>query len=121
MKHQTEVVVQLIHITGSMKGNIQKFSEGVISIGRHSSCHLRFPSGEINISRKHADIIKEGNKFKLADHSSNGTFINGIMKKDIYLKDGDLLEFAKGGPKVCFFIVNEENTTKMQRETTASS
>ena len=102
MKLQPSIIVELIHIQGPMKGSIQEFSDGYVSIGRHSSCLVRFQSDTLGVSRKHADIIREGNQFKLVDHSSNGTYLNGKKVTEAYLKDGDVLEFSEGGPKVSF-------------------
>lgn len=102
MKRPPLIVVQLVHITGPLKGEIQEFSEGEISIGRHPSSHVRFPADLAVVSRKQADIVREGNQFKLIDHSANGTFVNGKRVKDAYLKSGDVLEFSAGGPKVSF-------------------
>jgi len=102
MKSPPVIVVQLIHIHGPMKGEIQEFSEGMITVGRHPSCNLHFPAAVTIISRKHAEIIREGNQFKLIDHSTNGTFVNGKRVKETFLRDGDVLEFAEGGPKVSF-------------------
>jgi pSer/pThr/pTyr-binding forkhead associated (FHA) protein len=103
MKMQPSIAMMLIHIHGPMKGNIQEFSEGCVSIGRHPSCAVRFPSDNRNsISRKHAEITREGNQFKLIDHSTNGTYLNGKKVAEAYLKDGDVLEFSEGGPKVSF-------------------
>ena len=103
MKIQPSIVVELIHIHGPMKGSIQEFSEGHISIGRHPSCSVCFPSKDLNsVSRKHAEITREGNQFKLVDHSTNGTYLNGRKVAEAYLKDGDVLEFSEGGPKVSF-------------------
>jgi pSer/pThr/pTyr-binding forkhead associated (FHA) protein len=108
MKNPPVMVVQLIHIQGPLKGKIFTFSErrtsgrGLISIGRHPSCHLCFPTNLTSVSRKHAEIIREGNQFKLVDHSANGTYLNGKRVKETYLKNGDVLEFSEGGPKVSF-------------------
>jgi pSer/pThr/pTyr-binding forkhead associated (FHA) protein len=102
MKRPPLIVVQLVHITGPLKGEIQEFSEGEISIGRHPSSHVRFPADLAVVSRKQADIVREGNQFKLIDHSANGTLVNGKRVKDAYLKSGDVLEFSAGGPKVSF-------------------
>jgi pSer/pThr/pTyr-binding forkhead associated (FHA) protein len=102
MKSVPVIVIQLVHIFGPMKGEIQEFSEGPILIGRDPSCHLRFPADVTIISRKHARIIREGNQFRLTDTSSNGTFVNGKRVKEAYLRNGDVLEFAEGGPKVSF-------------------
>ncbi len=74
----------------------------MISIGRHPSGHVHFPKDLTSISRKHAEIVREGNRFKLIDHSTNGTFVNGKRLQEAYLKDGDVLAFAEGGPKVSF-------------------
>ena len=96
------IIIQLVHIHGPLKGEIQEFSESTISIGRHPSCHVLFPKDVAIVSRRHAQIIREGNRFKLIDQSANGTFVNGKKVKEAYLKDGDVLIFAEGGPKVSF-------------------
>jgi pSer/pThr/pTyr-binding forkhead associated (FHA) protein len=109
MKHPPNIVVQLVHIQGPLKGEIQEFSESPISIGRHPSCHLRFPADLTIMSRKHADIVREGNRFKVVDRSKNGTLVNGKKVAELYLKDGDVLTFAEGGPKVSFLTqIREE-------------
>lgn len=102
MKYPPAIVVQLVHIQGPMKGEIQEFSESAIYIGRDPSGHIHFPKDLTIISRKHAEILREGNRFKLLDHSTNGTFVNGKRVEEVYLKDGDVLMFAEGGPKVSF-------------------
>lgn len=101
MKSPT-IIVQLIHIQGPRKGEIQEFSEGVISIGRHPSCTLHFPPDLTIISRRHAEIRRDGNQFRLVDSSSNGTYVNGKKVSECILREGDVLEFADGGPKVSF-------------------
>jgi pSer/pThr/pTyr-binding forkhead associated (FHA) protein len=102
MKRVPAIVVQLVHIQGPLKGEIQEFSESAISVGRDPSNHVQFPKDVTIISRKHAEIVREGNRFRLLDHSANGTFLNGKKVEDAYLKDGDVLMFAEGGPKVSF-------------------
>ena len=121
MKHPPAIRVQLIHIYGIMKGEIQEFSQETISIGRNLSCDLCFPKDLTIISRKHAEIIREGNQFKLIDYSSNGTFVNGKSIKEVYLKAGDVIEFSEGGPKVSFLtqikeITQEDNIIPPSRE-----
>ncbi|MRR07945.1 MAG: FHA domain-containing protein, partial [Deltaproteobacteria bacterium] len=96
------ITIQLIHIHGPLKGTIQEFSDGYVSIGRHPSSSVRFSSDFTAVSRNHAEIIREGNQFKLVDHSTNGTYLNGRKVTEAYLKDGDVLEFSEGGPKVSF-------------------
>jgi pSer/pThr/pTyr-binding forkhead associated (FHA) protein len=112
MKLPPSIVVQLIHIQGPMKGEIQEFTGNVISIGRHPSCHLRFPSDLTVLSRKHSEILREGNLFKLVDHSTNGTFVNGKKVTEAFLKGGDVLEFSEGGPKVSFLTEMREGVAE---------
>lgn len=103
MPQAPNIVVQLIHIQGPLKGEIQEFSDPEIAIGRHPSCHLQFPKDLAIISRNHARIVREGNRHKLIDESTNGTFVNGKPVKEVFLKSGDVLTFAEvGGPKVSF-------------------
>ena len=102
MKKAPAIIIQLVHIHGPLKGEIQEFSDNEISIGRHPSCQVRFPKDLAIISRNHARIIREGNRFKLIDQSTNGTYLNGSKIAEAFLKDGDILLFAEGGPKVSF-------------------
>ncbi len=117
MKRPPVIIVQLIHIAGPLKGEIQEFSDPVISIGRHPSCNLSLPANLTNVSRKHAEIIREGNQFKLIDHSVNGTFVNGKRVKETYLKNGDVLEFSEGGPKTSFLTEVREDKTEIESVT----
>ncbi len=113
MKTAPVIVVNLIHIEGPLKGEEQKFfGQDEISIGRLPICHVKFPPDLTCVSREHARIAREGNRFKLIDKSRNSTFINGqeIMETVIggekikvgYLKNGDILTFAQDGPKIAF-------------------
>jgi pSer/pThr/pTyr-binding forkhead associated (FHA) protein len=85
-----------------LKGEILEFSQDEISVGRHPDCHLTFPRDFDIISRRHARIVREGNRFKLVDQSTNGTYLNGKPVQEAYLKNGDVLMMAEGGPKVSF-------------------
>jgi pSer/pThr/pTyr-binding forkhead associated (FHA) protein len=110
MKAPPVIVVQLFHIKGPvpLNGKEAGFYGASISIGRHPSCHLRFSADLTYISRQHAEIVREGNQFKLIDHSANGTFVNGKKVKEVFLKDGDVLMFGEGGPQVSFLTQMEE-------------
>jgi len=108
MKRPPIIAVQLIHLSGPLKGQIQEFAEGSILIGRHPSCHVRFPADVTVLSRTHAEIVREGNQFRLVDKSTNGTFVNGKRITETFLKSGDVLAFAEGGPKVSFLTEVKE-------------
>jgi pSer/pThr/pTyr-binding forkhead associated (FHA) protein len=108
------IVVQLVHIDGPLKGEIQEFLDQEISIGRLPACHVQFPKDFTMISRNHARIVREGNRFKLVDQSANGTFVNGKRVTEAYLKSGDVLILAEGGPKVSFLTRVEEGRVQPQ-------
>ncbi|MCP4117543.1 MAG: FHA domain-containing protein [Desulfobacteraceae bacterium] len=110
MKTVPRIIVQLIHIHGPLMGTIQEFSDAAIEIGRHPSCHLSFPRELAVISRRHASIKREGNRFEIIDTSTNGTFLNGQRISRGFLKDGDVLMFTEGGPKVSFLTRMEEGS-----------
>ena len=97
-----QISIQLIHIQGPLKGEIQTFDEAEIRIGRHPDCQVQFPKDLVTLSRHHARIEREGNRFKLIDTSTNGSYVNGQRVPEAYLKDGDVITFSEGGPKVSF-------------------
>jgi pSer/pThr/pTyr-binding forkhead associated (FHA) protein len=110
MKRMPNIIVRLVHIDGPLKGEIQEFSDPIIEIGRHPTCHVRFPREATIISRKHARISREGNTFKLTDNNSgNGTFVNGKEIKETVLKSGNIMMFANDGPKVSFLTEVRES------------
>lgn len=118
MKNPPVIVIQLVHIQGPLKGEIQEFAGPVVTIGRNPSCDLHFPKDSTAISRQHARITREGNRFKLIDESTNGTFVNGKRVPDAFLKDGDVLTFSEGGPKVSFLTQVSQEDISPSVETT---
>jgi pSer/pThr/pTyr-binding forkhead associated (FHA) protein len=114
MKRAPAIVVQLVHIEGPLKGEIQEFSEPAISIGRYPEYHVHFPKDLAIVSREHAWIKREGNRFKVINKSRNGTFLNGKRVEEAYLKDGDVLMFAEGGPKLSFLTEMVEGQPEIE-------
>lgn len=102
MPQMPTLTVQLVHIHGPLKGQVSEFSEFPIHIGRHSSCQVRFGREMDTISRQHARIECKGNRFRIIDVSTNGTYINGKRIADVYLRDGDVITFSEKGPKASF-------------------
>ena len=96
------IKVEIIHIEGSLKGTIQEFYNPVITIGRHPDCHVCFPKDDTAVSRHHAEIRREGNRFMAIDNSTNGTLVNGKPFKECFLKEGDVLTISENGPKISF-------------------
>jgi pSer/pThr/pTyr-binding forkhead associated (FHA) protein len=105
------IVIQIVHIDGPLKGEIQEFSDSEILIGRYPECHIQFHKDLRIVSRLHAKIVREGNRFALINKSRNFTYLNGKpiqVEEQAYLKSGDWLMFAQGGPKVSFLMKVEE-------------
>lgn len=106
-----DITVSIVHIEGPLKGEIQEFSGPEIRIGRHPGSHVRFPADLVIVSRDHARIIREGNRFKLINLSANYTHVGKKTLKEneeVYLKSGDWMMFAEGGPKVSFLTMVKE-------------
>ena len=102
MPQVPNITVQLVHIQGPLKGQIQDFSQFPVHIGRHSSCQVRFDKDLTTLSRRHARIDRQGNRFRIIDASTNGTYVNGKRIADVYLRDGDVITFTENGPKASF-------------------
>lgn len=97
-----DILVQIVHIEGPRKGEIQEFCQERITFGRDASCDVVFPKDLRFISRHHAEINREGNRFHLVNRSPNGCLVNSRPAEEAYLKQGDVITLAEGGPKVSF-------------------
>jgi pSer/pThr/pTyr-binding forkhead associated (FHA) protein len=106
-----EIKIQLVHIDGPFKGEINEYFSPVVTLGRHPECDVVFPEDMRAISRRHAEIRREGNRFLLKDTSSNGTFVNGKQNAEVFLKNGDVLILGTGGPKISFLSTILESGT----------
>jgi pSer/pThr/pTyr-binding forkhead associated (FHA) protein len=114
MKQKPYILVQLVHFTGPLKGKIQEFSSTSVTLGRDPQCDVVFPKELLIVSRKHAHIEREGNRFKVIDHSANGTFVNGNRVNEAFLRHGDVLTIGEGGPKLSFQIQTVESRSDEQ-------
>ena len=89
-------------LSGARAGQIQRFEQAVIVIGRHQETDLRFdPKADLDVSGKHAEIRGTEGKYELIDKgSTNGTYLNSKKIKDtVPLKDGDTVTFGAKGPQ----------------------
>ena len=112
MTNKPNIIVSIVHIEGPLKGEIQEFTDSEIRIGRNIGYHVQFPKDILIVSRDHAMILREGNRFKLINNSENLTFLNGKpvqLAEEVYLKSGDWMMFAQGGPKVSFLTKIDES------------
>jgi pSer/pThr/pTyr-binding forkhead associated (FHA) protein len=108
MKKAPDIIIQIIHIEGPLKGEVAEFARSEVTIGRHPSCQVAFPKDQTVISRFHAKIVRDGNRFKLIDQSANGTLVNGKFVTELYLKEGDVIFLTEAGPKISFLTRKPE-------------
>jgi pSer/pThr/pTyr-binding forkhead associated (FHA) protein len=115
MAHISNIIVQLVHIEGPLRGEIQEFSGNKIRIGRYPDFEVQYPKDHLIISKAHAEIVREGDRFKLIDTESlNKTYLQGKEIQEAYLKSGDVLMLGKGGPKFSFLTKVGEGRPKVE-------
>ena len=87
-------------------GESQKIIVDQIEIGRDGNCQVRFDESFSTVSRRHAAIIKDGDRWKLVQLSkTNSTFLNGRpVDTEWYLQNGDEIQLSIGGPKIGFIV-----------------
>lgn len=86
-------------------GESQKIIIDHVELGCNSDCQVRFDQETWGIvSRRHAAIVREGDRWKLIHLSTvNSTFLNGRkIDSQWYLESGDEIQLAVGGPRLGF-------------------
>ncbi len=99
---------QLKSLTGKTAGQIVVFSNPAIEIGRHPSSDFQFdPTGDLQVSGRHARIVLDGKRWVLRDlESLNGTLVNGHrISSNTVLDDTDQIQFGAKGPILEFRLV----------------
>ena len=87
-------------------GESQKIIIDQIELGRDSSCQVRYDDSFPTVSRRHAAIVKDGDRWKLIQLSqTNTTFLNGQpISTEWYLQNGDEIQLSAGGPRIGFIV-----------------
>lgn len=88
-------------------GESQRIIIDQIELGRDSSCQVRFDDETFpTVSRRHAAIVKDGERWKLVQLSTtNSTFLNGHpVTNEWYLENGDEIQLSVGGPRMGFIV-----------------
>ena len=87
-------------------GESQKIIIDQIELGRDANCQVRFDETFETVSRRHAAIIREEDRWKLVQLSTtNTTFLNGRpIEKEWYLQNGDEIQLAVDGPRLGFIV-----------------
>ena len=99
---------QLKVLSGFSAGTTAVFSKPYIAIGRHPASDLRFDADrELDVSSRHAAILKQGERWYLRDLGSrNGTLVNGHkITGDTKLDNTDQIRLGTQGPNLEFRLV----------------
>jgi len=116
------VRVQVKFLSGARVGQVEAFRKAYVGLGRHPLSDVRFDAErDLDVSSRHAAIIRKANGFILQDLGSrNGTFLNGTrVTTDTPLQDGDVIGFGANGPALEFHAIPAEAGDELA--TTAAS
>lgn len=93
---------RLVHVSGSLAGRIREVDEPEVVLGRDpAAAQVVFAADDRHVSRRHAAIRLERGVLMLRDlDSSTGTFLEGENVAEAELRDGDVIELGRGGPRV---------------------
>ncbi|HWA41326.1 MAG TPA: FHA domain-containing protein, partial [Gemmatimonadales bacterium] len=100
--------ITLTVTAGARTGVSKHFDQAYIGLGRHPQSDLQLhPEKDIDVSTRHAAILKSGETWVLRDlGSANGTFVNGEkLTADRRLHTGDQVSL---GAKGAVFTVEVE-------------
>ena len=90
-------------ITGKLEDTVISMTEGPVLIGRQAGATLKI--GNASVSRRHAVIERDGDRFIIADLGSrNGTFVNDVPVRRRELQHGDRVRI---GDSQFFFLYEE--------------
>jgi diguanylate cyclase (GGDEF)-like protein len=89
-----DACIVYIYPTGPLMGSRYPLGSGPVLIGRSDDCQV--PNVDASVSRHHARIeLRADGHYHVTDlGSTNGTFVNNVMKADSPLRDGDYLRIG---------------------------
>lgn len=90
----TRTAARLIVTRGAVAGTIFPITGGDVTIGRDDDCDLVI--NDITVSRYHAEIRREGDRFTIDDTDSlNGVYVNRRPVQHAQLAEGDEIWIGK--------------------------
>jgi phosphoserine phosphatase RsbU/P len=97
-----------LEVTDALGRRIVPISKAQFEIGRRETNDLRLAGSEI--SRDHAEIALDGNRFTLRDRNSRyGTYVNGEQVTDRVLVHGDRIRLGRtGGAEMVFLLADTQ-------------
>jgi len=94
-------------------GESQEIIVDQIELGRDPKCQVRFDESFQTVSRRHAAIVRDGERWKLIQLShTNTTLLNGHpIKTEWYLQNGDEIQLSVNGPRLGFIVPTGNRST----------
>ncbi|PRP90598.1 Transcriptional regulatory protein QseF [Enhygromyxa salina] len=85
---------RLLILSGELRGREVEIVKGEITLGRSRQCEVVLPDD--SVSRVHAEIRREQDRYRLLDRGSTaGTFLGGSRISDAFLRPGDELRLGQ--------------------------
>jgi serine phosphatase RsbU (regulator of sigma subunit) len=107
-----------LEVTDALGRRIVPISKGHFEIGRRETNDLRLAGSEV--SRDHAEIAVEDNKFVIRDRSSRyGTYVNGDQVTERTLVHGDRIRLGRTGGAEMVFLLADSAPPPERATTTA--
>ncbi len=96
----------LVVRTGAQAGERFVLRDVLTRLGRHPASEISLD--DITVSRRHAEITREGNRFVARDVGSlNGTYVNQERIDEVVLQHGDEVQIGKF--RLVFFDKSERS------------
>jgi len=112
------VELHIIHMTGARAGGVDRIEVGEepALLGRAAGCTIRFHAEQdIEVSKRHAELARRDGRFVLRDLSSrNGTYVNGRLVREVFLRQGDVVRLGADGPQIKFDLSGKEVTSVLR-------
>ena len=107
-----------LEVTDALGRRIVPIAKGQFEIGRRETNDLRLAGSEV--SRDHAEIVLQENKFVLRDRNSRyGTYVNGEQVTERQLVHGDRVRLGRsGGAEMVFLLA--DSAPPVERATTTA-
>jgi DNA-binding NtrC family response regulator len=85
---------RLVVLSGELRGRDIEIVKDSITLGRSRSCEVVVP--DHSVSRVHAEIRREDDRYRLLDReSTSGTYLGGSRITDAFLRPGDELRLGQ--------------------------
>jgi hypothetical protein len=101
----------IVHLSGPRRGETDSVDKLPASIGSAEHLDVVIPG----IAPLHCQILEKKGRVVLHDSGSDlGTFLAGERIREVALRDGDVLELGRGGPKLRFRRDDSERVSFFQ-------